>query len=218
MKEYPKIPNSKNCPNKSIVAFLKLDGSNLGWEWTPKRGFWKFQTRRRLFDHTDKYFAGAIPLFMDAYSEPLSKIFKDNKMFRGAEKIYAFTEFFGKDSFAGLHKVGDPTQKTVLFDIWIHKFGFLGPSDFIRTFSDKVEIPRILYEGKPNGTFLEDVRNGKYDIPNRSGEWDIMEGAVCKGGSGGHTGKDIWMFKVKTYKYLEKLKEVYANKWEDYWE
>ena len=215
MKQYPKIPGSKNCPTKPCIAFEKVDGSNLREEWTPKRGFYKFGTRSRLFDETDKYFKDAIPLFMNRYSEPLSKIFKDNKRFRGVQRIYAFTEFFGKQSFAGLHKNDDPTRETLLFDIWIDRFGMLGPRDFINIFQDEVPIARKVYEGKINHTFMEDVRNGKYDVPRTGGEFDIFEGVVCKGGSGG---RDVWMAKIKTNQYLKKLKEVYANNWKDYWE
>ena len=66
----------------------------------------------------------------------------------------------------------------------------------------------------PGEYVREDVRKGKYD-GIRNGEFDIFEGVVCKGGSGG---RDIWMAKIKTHKYLQKLKEVYANNWQDYWE
>jgi len=37
----------------------------------------------------------------------------------------------------------------------------------------------------------------------------------CKGGTGG---PDVWMVKVKTYAYLERLKQAFADRWEDYWE
>jgi len=213
MKLYPKIPGSNKIPNKPCIAFEKYDGSNLRFEWSKKRGFYKFGTRRRLFDESDPYLGKSVPIFMKTYSENLTKILVDNKRFRGAENVIVFAEFFGKESFAGQHKLDDPTLELILFDVSVHKFGFLGPRDFINIFED-IKIARKIYEGKPNGQFLENVRNGKFDVP-RNGEWDIMEGAVCKGGSGG---TDLWMAKVKTYKYMEKLKEVYKDKWKEYFE
>lgn len=213
MKQYPKIPGSKHCPLKPCIAFEKYDGSNLRFEYTKKRGWYKFGTRRRLFDHTDAIFAPAIDLFMNTYSDSLSKIIRDHKRFRGIDRVCAFVEFFGKESFAGLHKSDDPTREVMLFDVNVHKFGLLGPRDFIKIFGN-LKIARKLYEGKANGSFFEAIRNGKYDVP-RSGEWDIFEGAVCKGGSGG---TDLWMSKIKTKKFKKKLQEVYANDWENYWE
>jgi hypothetical protein len=64
----------------------------------------------------------------------------------------------------------------------------------------------VVYEGKLTGKFTEDVREGKYDVD---------EGVVCKGGS---DADDLWMVKVKTYAYLERLKQAFADRWEDYWE
>jgi hypothetical protein len=63
-----------------------------------------------------------------------------------------------------------------------------------------------VYEGRPTGKFAEDVRLGRYGV---------AEGVVCKGGEGG---ADLWMCKIKTYAYLERLKKAFAERWEDYWE
>jgi hypothetical protein len=38
---------------------------------------------------------------------------------------------------------------------------------------------------------------------------------VCKGGSGA---ADTWMVKIKTYAYMERLKQAFADRWEEYWE
>jgi hypothetical protein len=65
---------------------------------------------------------------------------------------------------------------------------------------------RMVYEGNLTGKFAEDVRTGMHDV---------AEGEVCKGGSGG---RDLWMAKIKTYAYLEKLKKAFGDTWEDYWE
>ena len=52
--------------------------------------------------------------------------------------------------------------------------------------------------------FSEDVRSGKYGV---------AEGVVCKGGTGG---ADVWMAKIKAY--MDKLKQAFADYWENYWE
>lgn len=84
-------------------------------------------------------------------------------------------------------------------------FGIIGPKQFVSDFGH-LAIARVVYEGKLTGRFTEAVRAGKYGVE---------EGVVCKGGKGG---PDLWMAKIKTYAYLEKLKAAFADRWEDYWE
>lgn len=38
---------------------------------------------------------------------------------------------------------------------------------------------------------------------------------MCKEGTGG---ADLWMVKVRTYTYLARLKEAFADRSKDYWE
>ena len=47
---YPKIPDSKNCPNEQCIAFEKYDGTNLHWVWEIELGWYAFGTRRHRFD------------------------------------------------------------------------------------------------------------------------------------------------------------------------
>src|SRR5262249_33425823 len=114
------------------------------------------------------------------------------------------TEFLGPNSFAGLHKEDDPKELR-LFDVWAEPFGMIGPEQFKADFGH-LQVARVVYEGKLTGQFMEDVRRGKYGG---------KEGVVCKGGFGG---ADVWMVKVKTYAYMERLKEAFADRWEEYWE
>ena len=81
----------------------------------------------------------------------------------------------------------------------------IGPERFVADFGH-LPIARVVYRGKLTGKFAEDVRTGKYGV---------SEGVVCKGGSGG---PDLWMAKIKTYAYLERLKRAFGERWEDYWE
>jgi hypothetical protein len=48
-----------------------------------------------------------------------------------------------------------------------------------------------------------------------TGKYQLDEGVICKGGTGG---EDIWMVKIKTNAYMSKLKQAFAERWEDYWE
>jgi hypothetical protein len=93
----------------------------------------------------------------------------------------------------------------VLFDVSADPGGMIGPQRFVADFGH-LAIARVIYRGKFTGKFAEDVRTGKYGV---------SEGVVCKGGSGG---PDLWMAKIKTHAYLEKLKRAFGERWEDYWE
>lgn len=205
MKLYPSIQGAKHAPRLPCIAFDKLDGSNLRFEWTKKNGFFKFGTRHRLFDHTDTEFGKAIPIFMQKYAEPLAKVFKDEKRFRNAQNMTVYAEFVGPHSFAGQHLPDDPMD-VVLFDVNQHKYGFLGPRDFLKFFGH-LHVPKVIYEGNLNEQFIADIRAGKYPV--------TFEGVVCKGGAGG---TDLWLAKIKTEAYLEKLKAVFHERWMEFWE
>jgi hypothetical protein len=143
MKEYPKIPNSKDFPLGQCITFEKYDGSNIRAEWTKKKGFHKFGTRTRLFNESDPDFGCAIPIILETYSECLSKIFIDNNLFKKIDNITIFTEFFGEHSFGGLHLPSDK-KEVILFDVWIYKFGLLGPEVFVKTF-ENIKSAKVIY-------------------------------------------------------------------------
>lgn len=66
MLQYPSIPGSAKSPlGKPCIAFVKYGGSNLRWEWSPKKGWSKFGTRRQMFDASTPLYNQAVPLFMD---------------------------------------------------------------------------------------------------------------------------------------------------------
>lgn len=208
MKSYPSVEGPSKAPRMDCVAFYKHDGSNLRWEWRPKTGWSKYGTRQMLFDETHETFGPAIEMFKAKYAEPIEKVIRDTKEYRDAKYATVFTEFFGAKSFAGQHVEDDP-KRLVLFDVQILKKGILGPREFIRNFGH-LEIPRVVYEGVLNDSFIEAVRASR---PG-DGKLDLDEGVVCKGG----TGHELQFRKIKTFQYLEKLKAVYADGWEKFWE
>lgn len=202
MKEYPPIPGSSRAPHEPCIAFDKLDGSNLRFEWHRKRGWNKFGTRTRLFDATDPIFGSAISIFLTKYASAIEQMLRHNKLLRNVTELICFAEFLGPNSFAGQHVATD-SKDVVLFDINLHKKGFISPRDFVNEFGH-LHIPRVVYEGNLNKSFIEDVRSNKFDL---------SEGVICKGESG----HKLWMCKIKTLQYLEKIKARLEN-WEDYWE
>lgn len=214
MLHYPKIPGSGAAPLGRCVAFDKLDGTNLHWCWERDFGWHAFGTRRDEFNLTADGVARfgaahpgleeAAPVFLATLAEPLDALLRDHPNYAAFTAIKAFTEFVGPNSFAGAHKPDDPKQ-TLLFDVWAEGYGFVSPPQFVADFGH-LPSPKVVYEGKLTGTFLEAVREGKYGV---------AEGVVCKGGAGG---EDVWMVKVKTYAYLARLKATFGAKWEDYWE
>jgi len=199
MEQYPTIEGSSKAPlGKQCIAFYKYDGSNLRWEWNPKKGWFKFGTRRELFDHTSEIYGEAIPLFMSTMADDIVRRVKDYE--RNCQRITAFTEFFGPNSFAGVHVLGEPKQLK-LFDVYLFKRGLLNPRQFQKSFGDLSYSAEVVYEGHLNRQFIEDVRASRYPV------W---EGVICKG--------DDFMVKVKTDAYFRKLREVYPQRWNQFWE
>jgi hypothetical protein len=213
MLYYPKIPGSKDCPDGRCIAFEKLDGTNLHWEWDRDFGWHAFGTRRDRFNLTpdgEAFFAAAHPGFADApqvfratLAGGLDDVLRSHPAYRSAQAVTAFTEYLGPNSFAGLHRADDP-KRTVLIDVRIEGAEFVPPDRFVDDFGH-LPTPRVVYRGRLTRAFAEAVRAGKYGV---------AEGVVCKGVVDG----DVWRVKIKTYAYLERLKRAFADRWEDYWE
>jgi hypothetical protein len=214
MLYYPKIPGSRDCPSSRCVAFEKYDGTNLHWDWDRDFGWHAFGTRRDRFNLLPTgieefsshhgHLKEAPKLFLETLAEKIEQVFREETWFQPFSSLKVFTEFLGPNSFAGLHREADP-KRLLLFDVWADGFGMVGPGAFVNAFRH-VPIARVVYEGKLTGQFAEDVRTGKYGV---------MEGVVCKGGEGG---SDLWMAKIKTHAYLERLKAAFAERWEVFWE
>ena len=200
---YPSILGPNKAPHDQCYAFEKLDGSNLRWEYSKKQGWCKAGSRHRLFDESEPILGQAIPLFNAKYAEPIAKLFKDTKELRDRDRITVFAEFFGPNSFAGNHVESDP-KELVLFDVHLFKLGILGPKEFLELFGH-LHVPRLIYQGPLSDSFISDVKQGKYDV---------VEGVVCKGGKA----PKIWMRKIKTLTYLQKLKDTFGSGWESFGE
>lgn len=208
MKKYPSIPTITKASNLHCIFFEKNDGSNLRSEWQRKTGWCKFGSRHLLFDKSHPEFGCAIKLFQDNFFA-MEKFFCDKKY----EKATIFCEFFGPNSFAGQHDVSylnsvgfniedNEPKQLVLFDVEIHKKGFMSPREFVDNFGD-LQIAKVISEGILDQKFIEDVKEGKYPV---------FEGVVAKSG----IGHNLWRGKIKTNAYLKKLKEIFKNNYEKY--
>ncbi|MBM24212.1 MAG: hypothetical protein CL760_00640 [Chloroflexi bacterium] len=194
MKSYPSI-EKKFAKKETYYFFDKLDGSNIRAEWSKKKGFYKFGTRKRLLEEKEEGLGEAVTLIKE-----FEKDFLDFAKKQKVDRFVAFFEFFGESSFAGNHEKED--HKVVLIDLNIYKKGFLPPKDFINLFENSnIEIPKLLYVGKPNQDFFESVWNGTL-------EGMTFEGVIGKRmiGKNSHD-----YFKTKNKAWLDKLKERCGN-------
>lgn len=208
---YPKMPGSSQAPLSRCVAFEKYDGTNLHWVWERELGWYAFGTRRDRFDLDEQgvaEFAAAHPgledaasLFQRELADPLTTVLGTHH-FYDSEEIVVFTEFLGPNSFAGRHRATDP-KMLVLIDVQCAA-GFLAPEFFVDHFGG-VRIANVVYRGRLTGRFASDVRAGRYGV---------TEGVVCKGGETGA----VWMVKIKTDAYLQRLQQSFGQDWEIYWE
>jgi len=108
----------------------------------------------------------------------------------------AFTEFWGQNSFAGLHDLQDEKHLS-LIDMSVLKKGFMHPKDFAKL---GTIVPSAAYLGKVNWTrgFVDQVRNGELE--------DVtFEGVVGKC----MTGRKRIMAKAKTQAWVDKVRSLY---------
>lgn len=200
MKAYPKIEYfNKGFFGDTVWAFDKLDGSNLRMEWNRKRGWYKFGTRNVMINENDPNFGESIPIFMEKYSSDLERVFK--KEYSNIESVVVFCEFIGDNSFAGKHLPEDK-KDVVLFDVNLYKKGFITPKDFVDNFGH-LHIPKVVYKGEYNETLIRDVRKNI---------WGLKEGVICKGVRKTKGDELVWMTKIKTIEWLDKVKELFGEK------
>ena len=205
---YPKIPDALYCPLKSCVAFNKMDGTCMVFYWDPEFGFHDVGTRRdRFADNTLGWleFAQAHPglegvkeafqTIRESLAAHLTQHFPNTS-------VIIFAEYHGPNSFAGQHHSKDIKQLTI-FDVQVDGM-LLPPEQFIQLFGS-FPIPKVVFQGKFTGQLFIDVRNGKYPV---------NEGIVVKGMVNGQ----VYMAKIKTTQYLERLKDKFKDNWRQYWE
>ena len=209
MIEYPSIINSSKAPRKHCVAFDKLDGSNIRAKYTHKNGFELFGTRTQLINETTPFWNIIIEKFQP-YKETLEAKFKKDKDYRDFREIIVYGELVGPNSFAGRHPDDSSLLDIVFFDVLTgHKQRkFVGPKQFIKDFAFLPQ-PEVVYEGNLNEEFIKQIRENT----------TLKEGVICKGTetSGAFAG-GVWMCKIKTQAYIDKLKDQFKEDWQKYGE
>lgn len=133
-------------------------------------------------------------MIREKYEEDLSKIFYDNKF----GKVLCFFEFWGENSFAGNHEEYEDHNVT-LIDVNPYKKGILSPKVFIDLFG-KLDVPNVIYYGRVSTSFIKSVRESKVSGVTH-------EGVVCKG----MKKKRLVMFKIKSKKWIERVKGEYGS-------
>lgn len=191
-----------------IFAFDKIDGSNFRAEWDKKlskksrftNGFKKFGTRKEVINQYNP-FIEAVTIFENKYAKQLDEIFRTEKLFRKADRLTVYGEFFGKNSFAGIHEWNE-IHDLKIFDIFIYKKDFVTPSDFISVMT-KIDTPHLVYSGHLTLDFVQKVENNHFNL---------KEGVVYKGVDN----KKVFMGKIKTNTWLQKVKELHGEKMLEY--
>jgi len=199
MKHYPSIEYwNKGLLGADCIAFDKLDGSSMRFEWNNKRGFYKFGTKNVMINNKDSQFGEGIGIFLDKYGYDLENIFLSE--YKKVINFVVFAEFFGENSFAGQH-VDTDKKNIVIFDISQYKRGLIDPYEFIDNFGH-LDIPDIIYQGIYSKDFINNVKQNKYNLD---------EGVVVKGIIPNRS--EPWMVKVKTNLWLQKVKEKFGEKY-----
>lgn len=194
MKSYPSIPRGVPTEFEAHV-FDKVDGSNLRFEWARKRGWYKFGTRRRLFDESDAVFGRVISVFMDTLADPVAEIAKKQRW----DRLVVFCEGAGERSFAGQHQPDDP-MRVYLIDAAPHRKGILPPKEYLDLFGHLEAKAAYLGRRRWDAEFVQAVKNGEV-------EGITFEGVVGKA----LIGKRIVMAKAKTQAWIDRVMEKFGD-------
>lgn len=155
-----------------------------------------------MIDENHEQFGHAITLFNQKYTEGLNRVFRDNKTYRNIRSFVVFAEYFGPNSFAGFHDEADKDKMDiVLFDVSMFQKGWVPPKQFVSDF-EHLGIPRVLYQGNLNKELVNDVKMGKYDV---------QEGLVAKGIRKTKGNDIVWMVKLKTQTWLDRVKGKFGD-------
>lgn len=207
MIEYPHIEYGNGIYGETVYAFDKLDGSNIRVEWNRKNakksaftgGFTKFGTKTQMISRTDQHFGDSVDLFLDKYCDDLNEIFFKEKYFRNIDRIIMFAEYFGPSSFAGWHDLTEP-KDIVLFDVCPYRRGLIAPKLFVEFFGH-LDIPEVIYIGNFNKELIENIKQNT----------TLKEGVVCKGVRKSKGNDVVWMTKIKTSAWFDRLRNKYGE-------
>ena len=140
----------------------------------------------------------------------LSEIVERNRgkrqEFTGVDEITFYFEWYGDNSFAGVHVSGDEMH-LCLIDIFEKKKGLIEPKMFLELFGniDGLETPELIYKGRLTNEFVEKVENNDWTEPNALLP-NVKEGVVITR-STRLSGQKIPKCKVKTKQTSHKFRK-----------
>lgn len=193
MEQYQSITNE--ITNGKYHVFSKLDGQNIRAEYSLKsNSFVKFGMRHTMIDrNTEK--TGIVVDILNEKFRCLMDVFKKHKL----QKVTAFFEFYGPNSFCGIHSETD-TLTCTLIDIKVYKKGYLLPSEYL-DIVDESKCDSAYYHGcfGIGAEFIKLVRESK--LENMAKEGVVCKGQPLKKGFPPH------MFKIKSEAWLGELRK-----------
>ncbi len=220
MKHYDSIDRIQDngfLLGKEIWAFNKLDGQNFCVKWTKSKGWDTMGSRKRMVDENDDQFGDAVRYFLENYADKLPVEIKAHSgkgdVFCGIQEITFFFEWYGDNSFCGVHQEGDDLR-LALIDVFMKKKGYIEPKEYFDIFQGKYHCPDLIYKGKLTKDFIEEIK--KNDWTKEDCKWpQIKEGVVCRL-SHRLPGQRMPKCKFKTDWWLEKLHSTYPeDKWKE---
>ena len=129
MKSYPSISYyNDRLLGQDVIAFDKLDGNNIRFEWSIKSGWYKFGSRTQLIDRNTPILGQSIDIFLNKYSDNLQRIFRTE--YPKDINFIVFCELWGANSFSGKHQDGEELDLT-LIDVSQYKRGFIPTLEYI---------------------------------------------------------------------------------------
>ena len=167
-----RIQDDGTLLGEEIAAYNKLDGQNICIKYSPRRKvFEQFGSRKRVFDETDEQFGDAVRWFKNScYPELLSQIVTENSkkkgLFQGVDEITFYFEWYGENSFAGVHVPGEEL-KLALIDVFLKKKGYIEVKPLEELFYSHKEIisPELIYRGKLTKDFIKDIQENDWTEP-----------------------------------------------------
>lgn len=219
MKHYDSIENIKydgSLLGEVIYAYNKLDGQNFCVKYIPKTNtFAQFGSRTRTVDETDDQFGNAVKWFKEScYPQVLSQIVKENSkkkgLFNGVEEVTFFFEWYGDNSFAGVHSPSDEL-KLALIDVFLKKKGYIEAKPLEELFYSNPNIihPELIYKGKLTKEFIQSIQENDWTKENCKYP-QVKEGVVCRRTTL-MKGQRLPKTKFKTIWWITKLHELYSE-------
>ncbi|WP_372370458.1 hypothetical protein [Candidatus Uabimicrobium sp. HlEnr_7] len=200
---YPSIKTeAQKYVGEQCVAFQKYDGSNLWFKWTQEKGWQHFGTRKFYITADHKLFGPAYKIFLEKYADGILSVCRRYKEYRNTKEVIAFCEYYGANSFSGIHQPLDK-KELKLFDVYLTGIDFVSPHNFLHHFG-KLDTAEVVFQGTLSLEFIVDVYNDKYNV----NEGVVIKGNKLKRRRKGVNEFEVWMAKVKTQSYLQELNDI----------